>query len=154
MRCGYPPQVIPMRVTRHLVSISLLAAASACVGRHHQSTTSSTVYEAPVKRDPYLISKEELEDPQIYSRDALTAIRHLRPAFFTYHGPNSFIASSAGATHLSLDYGPLQGTDALKRMNTYGMIGVRYLNAEEAQARFGLNANGGPVIVVLYNEEQ
>jgi hypothetical protein len=143
-----------MRVTRHLVSISFLAAASACVGRYHQPAPSSIVYEAPVKRDPYLISKEELADPQIVSRDALTAIRHLRPAFFTYHGPNSFLATAAGSTHLSLDYGPLQGTDALKRMNTYGMIGVRYLNAEEAQARFGLNANGGPVIVVLYNEEQ
>jgi hypothetical protein len=154
MRRGDSPQVTHMRVTRHLVSISLLAAASACAGRQKQPAPSSTLYEASVKRDPYLISKEELSDPQIFSRDALTAIRHLRPGFFTYRGPNSFIGATAGSTHLSLDYGPLQTTDALKRMNTYGMLGVRYLNAEEAQARFGLNANGGPVIVVLYNEEQ
>ena len=37
-------------------------------------------------------------------------------------------------------------------MNTQGMLEVRYLNEEQAQARFGLNANGGPVIVLLYSK--
>ena len=37
-------------------------------------------------------------------------------------------------------------------MNTFGIVEVRYLNAEQAQGRFGLNANGGPVIVLLYNK--
>jgi hypothetical protein len=141
-----------MRVIRLSIPV-LFAAAAACAG-HRPAPEAETVYQQSAKRDPYLISKEELMDPAIYTRDALTAIRHLRPGFFTYRGPNSFIGATAGATHVSVDYGPLQNTDMLKRTNTWGMIGVRYLNAEEAQARFGLNANGGPVIVVLYNEEQ
>jgi hypothetical protein len=32
-------------------------------------------------------------------------------------------------------------------------IEVRFLNAEQAQGRFGLNANGGPVIVLVSNTD-
>ena len=42
----------------------------------------------------------------------------------------------------------------LKATNTMGLVEVRYLKAEEAALRFGLNANGAPVIVLLHNKNQ
>jgi hypothetical protein len=33
------------------------------------------------------------------------------------------------------------------------MMEVRTLDRTDAQYRFGLNANGGPVIVLLYNKQ-
>jgi hypothetical protein len=37
----------------------------------------------------------------------------------------------------------------LSAVDTRSLVEVRYLNANDAQSRFGINANGGPVIVVL-----
>ena len=37
----------------------------------------------------------------------------------------------------------------LKGIDTRSLVEVRFLTAVEAQTRFGINANGGPVIVLL-----
>lgn len=130
---------------------ALVALTASCGGSRYPETPGGAPAPSRLERQPYVIAAEELQDPSIYSRDAYTAIRHLRPSFFTYHGPNSF-QSSTGLIHISSDYGPLQDLKELAKMTTQGMIEVRYLNAEQAQARFGLNANGGPVIVLLYSK--
>jgi hypothetical protein len=130
---------------------ALVALTASCGGSRYPDTPGGAPAPSRLERQPYIISAEELSDPSIYSRDAYTAIRHLRPSFFTYHGPNSF-QSSTGLIHISSDYGPLQDLKELSKMTTQGMLEVRYLNAEQAQARFGLNANGGPVIVLLYSK--
>jgi hypothetical protein len=39
--------------------------------------------------------------------------------------------------------------NSLTAVDTRSLVEVRYLNANDAQNRFGINANGGPVIVVL-----
>jgi hypothetical protein len=139
------------RVSRLSIA-ALVATMAACGGSRYPETPGGAPAPSRLERQPYVISSEELQDPAIYSRDALTAIRHLRPSFFTYHGPNSFVQSSTGLIHISTDYGPLQDLRELSKMTTQGMLEVRYLNAEQAQARFGLNANGGPVIVLLYSK--
>ena len=131
---------------------ALVAVAASCGGSRYPDTPGGAPAPSRIDRQPYVISAEELQDPAIYSRDAYTAIRHLRPAFFTYHGPNSFVQSTTGVVRISSDYGPLQDLKELSKMTTSGMLEVRYLNAEQAQARFGLNANGGPVIVLLYSK--
>ena len=52
------------------------------------------------------------------------------------------------------DVGPLPDVSTLKATNTMGLVEVRYLKADEAALRFGLNANGAPVIVLLHNKNQ
>jgi hypothetical protein len=134
------------------LSIAAFAAAmAACGGSRYPDIPGGAPAPSRVERQANVISSEELQDPSIYSRDAYAAIRHLRPRFFTYHGPNSF-QSNTGVLHISSDYGPLQDLKELSKMTTQGIFEVRYLNEEQAQARFGLNANGGPVIVLLYNK--
>ena len=135
-----------------LTLAALVAVTASCGGSRYSAAPGGAPAPSRIERQPNVISSDELQDPVIFSRDAYTAIRHLRPGFFTYHGPNSFQQANTGVIHISSDYGPLQELKELAKMTTLGMLEVRYLNEEQAQARFGLNANGGPVIVLLYSK--
>ena len=145
-----------MRPTR-IATIAIVFFAVSCASS--QQTGSSTaegsqsVTPKP-KRASNVISADELKDPAIVSRDAYAAIRMLRPNFFSYRGPTGSVDSGAGGVMVSSDYGPLQSVESLKTRNTMGIVEVRYLNAEEAGLRFGLNANGAPVIVLLHSKNQ
>lgn len=140
-----------MNVTRILLPV-LLLLASACASSQANDNELRAV-EPKAKKNPNVITRDELLDPAITSRDALTAIRHLRPNFFTYRGPTTYNDPSAGATQISQDYGPLRPVSELASMNTFTFVEVRYLSAEAAAGRFGLNANGGPVIVLVSNKD-
>ena len=127
---------------------ALLFVAAACSG-------SSAAGSAPVPRgNPNVISREEMKNPVIASMDALKAIRYLRPSFFRTSGPQSFSNATAGGVQFSVDYGPLRPLPELATMNMLLLFEVRYLDINEAANRFGLNANGGPVIVVLNSPGQ
>ena len=104
-------------------------------------------------KNPNVITAEELHAPLIISMDALNAIRYLRPAFFRTSGPQSFGNVGAGLVQISPDFGPLQPLSQLRSFTTITLFEVRYLDANEAQVRFGLNANGGPVIVLVSGKE-
>ena len=142
------------------ILVAALVAGAACSSSSPKPTTIpapndgelTAVSPTPatrVRKNPDVISKEELRDPTIAGTDAMTAIRQLRPAFFRTRGPQSFSNASAGLVQVSQDYGPLQPLGNLSGVDTRSLVEVRYLNANEAQNRFGINANGGPVIVVL-----
>ena len=140
-----------MVATRRYVA-ALLMIASACA----RSSSSSGGGEPPrtgtsprVARNPNVITTEELRDPVIISMDALKAIRYLRPMFFRTAGPQSFGDQSAGLVQISPDFGPLQPLSQLNTFTTITLVEVRYLDANEAMARFGVHAKGGPVIVLL-----
>jgi len=116
------------------------------------STRGASTEAAPVPhraRNSNVISREELQDPAVVSNDAMTSIRQLRPAYFMTRGPISFKNPTAGQLQISQDFGPLQKASALSAIDTRSLVEVRYLNATDAQARFGINANGGPVLVLL-----
>ena len=137
-------------VSTRLSVVALLVIATSCA----RPSTRGEAPPAPggfsrVAKNPNVISAEELHDPVIISMDALKAIRYLRPAFFRTSGPQSFSNSGAGLVQISPDFGPLQPLSHLRSFTTITMFEVRYLDANEAQVRFGLNANGGPVIVLV-----
>ena len=139
-----------MRFTRRSIAVALLALG--CASSPGNDNVLRSV-EPRAKKNPNVITKDELMDPAITSRDALTAIRHLRPNFFSYRGPTSTSDPTAGNTQISQDYGPLRPLGDLMAMNTFTFVEVRYLTAEQAAGRFGLNANGGPVIVLVSNKD-
>lgn len=134
------------------ILFAALVLSSACASTQ-QNDNELRVAQPKGKKDPYVIKKDELMAPDIVSRDALTALRHLRPNFFTYRGPITPNDPSAGKTLISQDYGPLRPVDELASMNTMTFVEVRFLPADAAMGRFGLNANGGPVIVLVSNTE-
>lgn len=131
---------------------ALLILATSCA-KAPASTGDATSPTPRVARNPDVISREELHDPAIAATDAQTAIRQLRPAFFRTRGPQSFSNATAGSVQISQDYGPLQPLQQLASLSTRTLIEVRYLSAVDAQARFGINANGGPVIVLLTSRQ-
>ena len=140
-----------MRFTRVLLPV-LIVLSSACASSQANDNELRVVEPKP-KKNPLVITRDELQDPAITSRDALTAIRHLRPNFFVYRGPTTYNDPSAGATQFSQDYGPLRPVSELASMNTFTFVEVRYLDANAAQNRFGINANAGPVIVLVSNKD-
>lgn len=107
----------------------------------------------PMQRNPLVISAIELQDPVIVTMDALRAIRRLRPAFFRATAPQSFRDADAGQLHYSMDYGPVRPIEELRTITTAMIVEIRYLDQNAAANRFGLNANGGPVIVLLNNSQ-
>jgi hypothetical protein len=125
---------------------ALLAITLACATR---TASQNGVPVARRVRNSSVISREELQDPAVAPNDAMTTIRQLRPAFFMTRGPLSIKNVTAGQLQISQDYGPLQKSSALSTIDTRSLVEVRYLNATDAQARFGINANGGPVLVLL-----
>jgi hypothetical protein len=139
-----------MRLNQILLAATFVVG-SACASSQANDNELRVIEPKP-KKQANVITENELRDPAMSSRDALTAIRMLRPHFFSYHGPTSFQGSS-GATHISYDYGPLQDLKQLASTNTLNFIEVRFLNAEAATARFGLNADGGAVIVLVSNKD-
>ena len=141
-------------MTSRLSVAALLVLAVACSGSSTSSTPGGAPSPSRVSRNSNVISEAELQDPAVVSKDALSALRSLRPNFFAYRGPTGSSEPGAGDVMLSTDYGPLQSVQTLKTMNTLGLVEVRYLKSDEAALRFGLNANGGPVIVLLHNKNQ
>ena len=140
-----------------IATAALLVLSVACASSQQASSGSGTTSQAGTakpKRATNVIAQDELQAPAITSRDAYTALRMLRPHFFSYRGPTGSSEAGAGEVMVSSDYGPLQSVQTLKGQNTFGLVEVRYLNAEEAALRFGLNANGAPVIVLLHNKNQ
>ena len=134
---------------RRTLALLLVLAASCAKSPSSTATSAPSPSASREARNPDVISRSELQDPTIASTDAMTAIRQLRPAFFRTRGPQSFSNAKAGQTQISQDFGPLQPVDNLKAIDTRSLVEVRFLNDVEAQNRFGINANGGPVIVLL-----
>ncbi|CAN5180496.1 hypothetical protein BH09GEM1_BH09GEM1_48240 [soil metagenome] len=139
-----------MAATRGIFIAFLLLTASC--GRSASSTASAPKPLA----DRNVISNEELQDPVLRGMDALRAIRYLRPTFFRETGPQSFVNVTAGTVQFSMDYGPVQplhNLAALAPLSLQMVYEIRYLDTNDAQNRFGINANGGPVIVVVSNKQ-
>jgi hypothetical protein len=139
-----------MAAMRGLLIVVLLFGASC---RQSPSSASSTPKPVTAK---YVISNEELQDPVLRGMDALRAIRYLRPTFFHETAPQSFFNTMAGTVQFSMDYGPVQPLSALSALPSLSLqmvYEIRYLDANDAQNRFGLNANGGPIIVVVSNKQ-
>ena len=133
-------------------SVALVVVLAAACAKPATTTTTASAPTSRAARNPDVISREELADPAIAGVDAMTSIRQLRPAFFRNRGPQSFSNASAGQVQISQDYGPLQPVSQLSAIDTRSLVEVRYLSAVDAQTRFGINANGGPVIVLLTSQ--
>ena len=137
---------------RILAALLVISASCAKPARQAGDAPVRSVPGSLAKKSPNVITTEELRDPIIQSMNVATAIRQLRPTFFRDLGPQSFSNVQAGMVQVSHDYGPLEPVTQLSSYNTLNLVEIRYLNANEAQNRFGINANGGPVIVLLSNK--
>lgn len=140
-----------MPLARRCLAALLLFAAVSCT---HSATPNDGAHRPAQNKN--VISNQELQDPVILGMDAMRAIRYLRPTFFRETAPLSFSDPTAGTLHFSMDYGPLQPLANLATIPSLSLqqaYEVRFLDTNDAQNRFGLNANGGPVIVIVNNKQ-
>jgi hypothetical protein len=139
-----------------IMFLCLLTAVAACASSGAAPATAGPAASAtaPARRDPNIITQEELADPSLISLNAYDAIRTLRPLFLRTRGAQNFGNASptddqeSGQPHASIDGVGVVALDDLKRVEVRTVIEIRYLNAAAAMQRFGSSAHAGPVILV------
>lgn len=146
--------------TPRVVSLLTAAFIVGCATGSGSSVAATSATPAAaavsVRRDPNIITKEELADPALSSLDVLAAIRSLRPNFLTnrgtqtiaYTGNAGMADGEAGKVHASIDNAGVISLDELKRIPVKGVVEIRLLSSAAAMQRFGGSAKQGPVIVV------
>lgn len=137
---------------RTLSSALLLAAVLACASSPARPPAEGDVAEATrvprARRIANVITRDELADPSLSGSTGLDAVRRLRPTFLANRGAISLRDPNAGAVKVSIDGGTVGPLDDLDRIRTQEIRSIRYLNASDATQRFGVAANGSPVILV------
>ena len=101
------------------------------------------------------ITKEEIANSSHKDRDLLTAIRALRPHFL--EGPRGVRTLGGGMQNplmVVVDGRRESGADALLQVMAANVAEVRYLEPARSQNEFGVNANGGAIVVKLIDAKQ
>lgn len=124
-----------MRTTRMLVPLLLLVAAAGCTATGGSGTRSGS-------RD--VLTREDLENTMQVT--AFDAVRQARPSWLRVRGPNSIHADNPILVYV--DGVRSGGVEALQGIPVITIERVRYYDAPEAQARFGLNHTNGAIEVI------
>jgi hypothetical protein len=126
-----------------------LSSMGACGNRPTAAAPGTTGAPEPaIRRDPNVITEQEMSDPSVASGDALSAVRKLRPNFLQTRGTGSIQNKNAGSIHVSINNGPLLTLSDLSGMRATDVKEVRYISASDATQRFGTAAGTGGVLLV------
>ena len=101
------------------------------------------------------ITRQEIDNSGQKDGDLLAAIRALRPHFL--EGPRGVRTLGGGMQNplmVVVDGRRETGGDALVRIMASQVEEVRYLEPSRAQNEFGVNANGGAIVVKLIDARQ
>lgn len=133
------------------VYVLLGAAVGACASGGAGSASTAAAQPSSTRRDPNVITMEELADPGLSAMTVFDAIRFLRPNFLSTRGTQSIVNqgnNGSGQVHVSIDDSGVLPLDELKRLHVNGVVEIRLLSPAAAMHRFGGSAKEGPVIVV------
>lgn len=119
---------------RSLVVVLLVVAA----GCPHASTTRQ-------KRDPNLITQDEIE--RVTATNAYDAVQMLRPSFLRARGVPSSVTGMSDLAIVYLDGMKMGDVGQLQRIPTVGIVSIRYINAIDANQRYGRGHEGGAILV-------
>ena len=137
----------PMRI----VSCLLLVAAGGCARAAAPAAGDRSAPQparTAVRRNPNVITRDQLADPSLSRSSALEAVRLLRPTFLVYRGAISVNDPGAGSVRVSIDGSSVSSLDDLAAIRASDVRSIRYLSASDATQRFGIASGGSPVIVV------
>jgi len=119
---------------RSLVVV-LLVVVAACT---HAGTTRQ-------KRDPNLITQDEIE--RVTATNAYEAVQMLRPSFLRTRGITSPVTGMPELAMVYLDGMKMGDIGQLQRIPTVGIVSIRYINAIDANQRYGRGHEGGAILV-------
>lgn len=102
------------------------------------------------RRQPNVITAEEIAAVQLESPTAYDVIQRLRPNFLHTRGPNTFGNASGSpvpTARVVIDGTPRGELDLLRQTPTVTVREIRYLNAADASIQFGTGYSGGAILV-------
>lgn len=117
------------------VFVALLAAVAAC---GHSATKRQ-------QRDPNMITQDEIG--RISAANAYDAVQMLRPSFLRARGVPSAASGMPDVAIVYLDGMKMGDIHQLQRIPSLGIVTIRYVNAIEANQRFGRGHEGGAILV-------
>ena len=100
------------------------------------------------KKSRDVITQEEIDKSGQKDQDLIAAIRSLRPHFFEApRGVRSFGGGAINPVVVYVDGIRQTGLDALQTLMAKDVREVRYLDPSRSQSEYGINANGGAIVV-------
>jgi hypothetical protein len=124
---------------RHrMLVVALLAMASVTAACAHGGAKST-------QRDPNLITQDEIA--RITATNAYDAVQMLRPSFLRQRGVPSTTSGMPDLAIVYLDGMKMGDVGQLQRIPTVGIVSIRYINAIEANQRYGRGHEGGAILV-------
>jgi hypothetical protein len=146
-----------MRTHRVLTSLAVLALAGALTGN-------AAAQDKPKpKRQPDVISSEEIEVIKGDVGNAEDIIRRLRPKFLQVRPSQSLMGSSSNAGAAASASRTTQAvsikvyvnnvrrgsTEVLRQLPAVGITEIRYLNSSDATSRFGMDHEAGAILITV-----
>jgi hypothetical protein len=121
----------------------LLTAVLFPIGLSAQDTTKP----APkIKRNPDLITAQEIAVAPEAARTALDLVKQLRPLWLQTRGPSS-ISLGTPAAQVYVDGMHRGGPDTLTDVHRESIREIRHLRGTDASQRYGLNHENGAILV-------
>jgi hypothetical protein len=114
---------------------ALLVVVAACP---HSATTRQ-------RRDPNMITQDEIA--RVTAANAYDAVQMLRPSFLRARGVPSAVSGMPDLAIVYLDGMKMGDVGQLQRIPTVGIVSIRYINAIDANQRYGRGHEGGAILV-------
>jgi hypothetical protein len=122
----------------------VLALVTACGGG--AGTGAAADPATPKRRDPSVISEEELRSASISS--VYDAIRRLRPSWRLQPQPTVILGQNESEFFVYVDGTRFGNVASLRQMQPSGILSIRYFSPSEAEARFGPGHLRGAIEIV------
>lgn len=137
---------------RKMLCLLVLLASAACASGGPAPASAAAGAPSSTRRDPNVISRDELADAALSTLSVFEVIQHLRPNFLATRGAqtitNGLSNTASGLVHAAIDDGGVLELDELNRLRVNEVVDIRLLGPAAAMQRFGSTANQGSVIVV------
>lgn len=130
-----------MRLSRALLWVTLLTLPGVMAA---QDTTPT----APkIRRNPDLITLQEIEAAHEGMRTAADLVKNLRSNWLSFRGPTS-VNSTTPSAQVYVDGVHRGGAPALAEVPRGSIREIRHLRGTDATQRFGLNHENGAILVL------
>jgi hypothetical protein len=108
----------------------------------------TTHKQAKIKRNPDLISEQEIQAAPEASRTAFSLVEQLRPGWLASHGTSSIMLETA-KPQVYVGGVPRGGPSALEDVDRASIKEIQHLRGIDAMQRFGTGHENGAILVIL-----
>ena len=138
------------RLTALLV-LTALTASVAAAPAVAQDQPEKAKQEKKPKRNPDVITMDEIDDVRNQVSNGMEIVQRLRPTFLRTRGATTMMSgSSANATprpRVVLDGSPHGDVETLRQISAISIMEIRYLSGTNASTKYGTDYGGGAILV-------